>query len=115
MIESQLRRIAVSQGSASPTGALLTLLTADATRLWKDIPTESIPDAVDEGLTAAGTFPCNAGIVAKAWRDRKPSGNRYLGAGRMNEQETLAYIRWLENPNRDEPNGEARAKLGGAG
>lgn len=43
----------------------------DAMRLWKGIPTEKIPEAVDMALVAAGNFPATNGGVAKAWEFRR--------------------------------------------
>lgn len=96
MVEMQFKRIAVSQGEAIPGPERMALLVADAVRLWAEIPTEELNDAVSEGLIQAGNFPLKAGGVAKAWRDRKPSEKRFLGAGRMNEGETVKYLAWLD-------------------
>lgn len=100
MVEMQFRRIALSQGEAVPTPERMSLLVADALRLWVEIPTEELNDAVSEGLIQAGNFPLKAGAVAKAWRERKPSEKRFLGAGRMNEQETRQYLDWLDEQGR---------------
>lgn len=119
VVEAALQRIALSQGQPAPTGPRMALLVADATRLWKEIPTGEIHDAVDEGLIQAGNFPCTIGGVAKAWRERKPSEKRFLGAGRMNESETMNYLAWLDEcgriseDEREEENRRHREFFGG--
>jgi len=96
MVEAQIKRMAFSQGLEMPSPTRLALLVSDALRLWTEIPTAMIPNAVDEGLIAAGTYPWNAGIVAKAWRAARAERKVELGTGRMSEKESRDYLEWLE-------------------
>src|SRR5690606_36109941 len=88
----------MSQGEPKPSAERLSLLVADALRLWVDIPTTSLVEAVDEALIAAGNFPLKVGAVAKAWREKAVPESRFLGAGRMNQKETMQYIANMTEP-----------------
>lgn len=96
LVEAQLKRISLSQGAEAPSAVRLSLLVTDALRLWMEIPSEGLAVAVDEGLIAAGSFPCNAGTVAKAWRGKMNERKLELGAGRMSESDSAKYLVWLD-------------------
>jgi hypothetical protein len=91
--------MALSQNQEPPSPARLSLLVADAMRLWKEIPTGDIADAVDEGLIDAGKYPVNAGTVAKAWKDPKAK-TLELGQSKTSGALALEHAReWEKNWN----------------
>lgn len=50
----------------------MSFLVEDALRLWKDIPSERLTEAVEAAIIHAGNFPATTGLVAKCWADRRP-------------------------------------------
>lgn len=84
-----------------PDSERLDYLLEDAFRLWKDIPTRYLPEAVDDAIIQAGNFEATAGLVAKCWRERDGK-EIHLGSGAvMDVDATRKYLDWLHNPNRD--------------
>ncbi len=98
VMEKQFLRMAISAKNPAPTADRLDLLLEDAYRLWKSIPTEKIPEAVDLAIIEAGSFEATAGLVAKCWREREGK-EIHLGDGcRMSIDETRNYLERLNRP-----------------
>lgn len=107
-IRRQLNRIFLSANQERPGPERMTLLTEDAARLWKDIPTESLHGAVEAAIIEAGSFPATNGLVAKLWAGRKPKEAiaDYAAIGRRDQE---AERRYLAAPDNRPPTDEERA------
>lgn len=60
----------LSAGQAKPGPDRLELLTEDALRLWKAIPSPMLTEAVEAAIVQAGSFVATAGLVAKLWKEK---------------------------------------------
>lgn len=51
--------------------------------MWREIPSEKLVQAVEDGIIEAGTFPATAGLVAKLWKEKKSKPVEYASPDRI--------------------------------
>jgi hypothetical protein len=127
LVGKHLRRMFVSAHQPVPEPDRMTLLIEDAVRLWRDIPSERLTEAVEAAQKEAGGFPATAGLVARCYERRQAPKTLELAAPdtatgvrvlmdefdsrweAMTQEERDAEMALRERVCRD-----ARAKIGGA-
>lgn len=118
-VEEAIRRIYTSARKPPPMkdSATLRLETEDALKLWKDIPTQSLPEAVDAAIIEAGAFQATNGLVAKLWAARKAKLPEldHAALGRRQQEEERRYLAAPDNrpptPEEREANAQAAAAI----
>ena len=63
-------------------------------KLWKDIPTENLPEAVEAAIIEAGAFQATNGLVTKLWAMRKAKLPEldHAALGRRNQEDEKRYL-----------------------
>lgn len=105
LILRQLKRIFLSFDPPSP--QRLELLAEDALRMWRKIPSDKLPEAVEAAIVEAGAFPATTGLVVKVWEDKKakvPEMDYAAHGNRDREREG----RYLEDPKNRLPTEQER-------
>jgi hypothetical protein len=99
----------LSAGQAKPGPDRMELLTEDALRLWKAIPTSRLTEVVEAAIVQAGSFVATAGLVAKLWKDKaeKLPELDHTHAGRRDQALVQAA---LAAPGAEPPTPEQRAE-----
>jgi hypothetical protein len=108
-IRKHIARMYLSAGQAKPGPDRMELLTEDALRLWKAIPTSRLTEVVEAAIVQAGSFVATAGLVAKLWKDKaeKLPELDHTHAGRRDQALVQAA---LAAPGAEPPTPEQRAE-----
>ena len=84
----------------------------EAFRLWREIPSDKLLDAVEEAIIRAGAFPATNGLVVKAWRELQADPVRsHEEAQRAIRAENTARYLGVPSPDRMPPTDEERKEI----